>query len=157
LWVVGAACAMAPDCDVLGFRFGIRYGDLFGHRGFTHSIFFAALLATVALGAVALGNKTARQPRAVWLYLFLATGLHGFFDALTNGGLGIAFFAPFDNSRYFFPWQPIEVSPFGAAFFSARGVEVLMSELVWVWLPAAAFVALALIARQIASRRLLAG
>jgi len=34
---------------VIGVRFGIHYGDFWGHRGFTHSLVFAALLA----GAVA--------------------------------------------------------------------------------------------------------
>ena len=46
VWIVGAACSVIPDLDVLGFRFGIRYGDFWGHRGFTHSLLFAALLAT---------------------------------------------------------------------------------------------------------------
>src|SRR6202043_386576 len=36
VWVVGAVCSMIPDLDVIGFRFGIRYGDFLGHRGFTH-------------------------------------------------------------------------------------------------------------------------
>ena len=30
VWIVGAACAVIPDIDVVGFRFGIRYGDLWG-------------------------------------------------------------------------------------------------------------------------------
>jgi len=45
---IAAACAMLPDADVLGFSFGIDYGDLLGHRGLTHSLFFAALIAGVA-------------------------------------------------------------------------------------------------------------
>ena len=36
VWIIGAACAVAPDLDVIGFRFGIHYGDFWGHRGFTH-------------------------------------------------------------------------------------------------------------------------
>jgi hypothetical protein len=36
---------------------------------------------------------------------------HGFFDAMPDGGLGVAFFAPFTNHRYFFPWRPIPVAP----------------------------------------------
>jgi hypothetical protein len=35
--------------------------------------------------------------------LFLATAGHGLLDAMTNGGLGLAFFSPFDNHRYFLP------------------------------------------------------
>jgi len=33
--------------NVIGFRFGIRYADFWGHRGFAHSLLFAALLALV--------------------------------------------------------------------------------------------------------------
>src|SRR5260370_33038895 len=57
---------------------------------------------------------------------------------MTDGGLGVAFFSPFDNHRYFLPWTPIRVSPIGLGrFFSPRGLEVLQSELLWIWLPAA--------------------
>jgi len=53
----------------------------------------------------------------MWMYFFLATASHGLLDALTDGGLGVAFFAPFDNHRYFLPWRPIHVSPIGAGRF----------------------------------------
>jgi hypothetical protein len=33
------------------------------------------------------------------------TASHGMLDAMTDGGLGVAFFAPFDNARYFFPME----------------------------------------------------
>jgi inner membrane protein len=58
-------------------------------------------------------------------------------DALTNGGLGVALAWPFDDKRFFFPWRPIEVSPIGAGFFSARGLAVIGSELLRVVLPTA--------------------
>ncbi len=75
-------------------------------------------------------------------------------DALTNGGLGVAFCAPFSATRYFFPWQPVEVSPIGIApFFSQRGLEVIMSELVWLWLPASVLVACAWVYRKLTSGR----
>ena len=78
----------------------------------------------------------------LWLYLFLATASHGFLDAMTDGGLGVAFFSPFDNTRYFFTWTPIRVSPIGISrFFSARGLAVVKSELLWVWVPALALIA----------------
>ena len=66
----------------------------------------------------------------------LATASHGVLDALTDGGLGVAFFSPFDNTRYFFPWRPLEVSPISITrFFSEGGGEVLRSEFKFVWLP----------------------
>ena len=74
----------------------------------------------------------------LWLYLFLATISHGLLDAMTGGGLGVAFFAPFVNTRYFFPFRPIRVSPIGSSFFSARGFTVLESEIIWIWIPSAA-------------------
>lgn len=139
-WVLGAAVAALPDLDAIGFRFGIAYGDMLGHRGLTHSLLFAAILSAIVV-AVAFPSGAGPVSRSqLWLYFFLATASHGVLDAMTNGGLGVAFFAPFDNSRYFFPFTPIAVSPISVrAFFTERGMRVLASELVWVWLPAIAF------------------
>ncbi len=39
-------CSMLPDVDVIGFWLGVPYGSWFRHRGFTHSLTFAALLAS---------------------------------------------------------------------------------------------------------------
>ena len=36
-----SALSMLPDADVIGFSFGVRYGDPWGHRGATHSLTFA--------------------------------------------------------------------------------------------------------------------
>lgn len=133
-WVLAAVCAALPDADVLSFRFGVPYGDLFGHRGFTHSLLFALLLALVVVAAFFRGAPR-KAPLA--LFFFLATASHGLLDALTDGGGVVAFFAPFSAERYFFPFRPIEVSPISVArFLSGRGLEVIGSELLWVWLPA---------------------
>ena len=71
------------------------------------------------------------------MYFFLATASHGLLDAMTDGGLGVTCFAPFDNRRYFLPWTPIRVSPIGIErFFTARGLAVIQTELLWIWLPA---------------------
>jgi inner membrane protein len=138
-WRWSAACAMLPDADVIGFGFGIRYGDFLGHRGFTHSLLFAALTGVVVARVVAPPSRDAgarrRALRVLTIYFALVTASHGVLDALTNGGLGIAFFSPFDTTRHFFPWRPIAVSPIGARFFSERGMNVLLSELRWIWLP----------------------
>ena len=149
LWVLGAACAVLPDADVIGVPLGIPFGSLFGHRGLSHSLLSAATLAAVV---VALSSR--RIPGGVsrarlWLYFFLATTSHGVLDALTNGGPGIAFFAPFDNTRYFFPVRPVVVSPIGVRpFFSEWGLRVIESELIWIWLPCLIFTGLVVIARR---------
>lgn len=138
VWLTGALCSVIPDLDVVGFRFGIHYGDFWGHRGFTHSVAFAALLSAAALIVVFPQGVPNLGRFALWAYLFLATASHGFLDAMTDGGLGVAFFAPLDNTRYFLPWTPIRVSPIGIGrFFSTRGLAVVRSELLWIWVPAA--------------------
>ncbi len=140
VWLAGAVCATLPDLDVIGFAFDIRYEDFLGHRGFTHSLLFAALLAAAVTGVWFRNGVSGLSVKQLWLYLFLAIASHGVLDAFTNGGLGVAFFAPFNNTRYFFPWTPIEVSPIGIdSFFSQRGWQVIQNELVWIWLPAALF------------------
>jgi inner membrane protein len=137
VWVAGALCAVIPDLDFLGFRFGIHYGDLFGHRGLTHSLSFAALLAGLVTMALARTSNIKLGAKALFAYLFLATASHGFLDAMTNGGMGVAFLSPFSNARYFLPWTPIQVSLIGISrFFTGDALKVLASEFIWIWIPA---------------------
>jgi len=128
--VAAVVLTILPDADVAGFAFGIRYGSTFGHRGFTHSILFAAVAAFVA-------TLILRADRRAFALLFICALSHGVLDAMTTGGRGIAFFSPFSNQRYFLPWRPIRVSPIGGI-----DVRVLMSELRWIWLPAIALAAI---------------
>ena len=140
-WALGAACAILPDADVVGVAFGIPVHHVLGHRGLSHSLTFAAALATVVVALFF--RRGAGMSRArLWVYFFLATASHGALDALTNGGPGIAFLVPFDNRRYFFPVRPIEVSPLGIRpFFSEWGARVVANEMLWIWLPALVFAA----------------
>lgn len=132
----GILASILPDIDVAAFRFGIPYESMFGHRGFTHSILFAVLVGI----AFAAFSKVGRERGwTVFLFTAFAALSHGLLDALTNGGHGVGFFIPFSAERYFFGEGWIEVSPIGAGFFSARGLAVLRSELLTVWLPCAAF------------------
>ena len=140
VWIAGALCSMIPDVDVIGFRFGVHYGDFWGHRGFTHSLLFAGVLAAVV--AMILFRNAGIARWSLFAYLFIATASHGVLDAMTNGGLGVAFLSPFDNQRYFLPWRPIRVSPISASrFFRAHGLAILQNEFVWIWIPAIAFAA----------------
>jgi inner membrane protein len=129
--LAGAIATILPDLDVAAFALGIPYEHPFGHRGFTHSIVFALIVTVLFTWML----RVPEYRRATFVFLFLCAMSHPVLDAMTDGGLGIAFFAPFHNERYFLPWTPIRVSPIGGGFFSARGMETLRSELVWVWLP----------------------
>jgi inner membrane protein len=139
---------MLPDVDVIAFSFGIPYGDMFGHRGFTHSLLFAVVIGAVVTWHLShlLHLSHLSHPShpshpsnrlALFLWFTAVTASHGLLDALTNGGRGIAFLAPFSDHRYFFPWRPIQVSPIGVGFFSPRGLLVLASEAGWIWVPSA--------------------
>ncbi|MDR1276070.1 MAG: metal-dependent hydrolase [Candidatus Accumulibacter sp.] len=137
LLFVGLFFAIAPDFDVIGFRLGVQYADLLGHRGFSHSLFFA--LCCGVFGFLVAPWLRCRRITA-FLVLFTAVASHIALDAATSGGLGVAAFWPVSDARYFFPWRPIRVSPFSIrAFFGARGIAILKSELLWIWLPSAGF------------------
>ena len=132
LLIAGVVCCLLPDLDVIAFRLRVPYESAFAHRGFTHSIFFA-LVCGALTAAFARTLQTSRW--ITFAFVSIATASHGLLDAFTNGGSGIAFFWPFGDERYFMPLQIILVSPIGMGFFSARGAQVLLSELKWVWLP----------------------
>ncbi|XUU61606.1 metal-dependent hydrolase [Erythrobacter sp. HA6-11] len=134
LAVAGVILAMAPDADVVGFALGVEYADPWGHRGATHSLAFAVIVA----GVIAAVWKEARS-LAAFLFLSFAMASHGLLDTLTNGGLGAALWWPWDNARVFAPVTPVKVSPIGLGFFSARGLETLLSEFKWIWLPCLVF------------------
>ena len=151
--VTGMICSALPDLDALGFYVGVSRSSMLSHRGITHSIPFAVILALVAALLLRGVTKDRLHLGKLWLYLFLATASHGFFDALTNGGRGVAFFAPFSPARYFFPFRPIEVSPINVSrFFSERWRPVLASELRWVWLPSLVFLVVAHLLRSLYDR-----
>ncbi len=136
LLLAGVAASILPDFDVLAFHVGIPYEHALGHRGFSH-----ALLTAVVVGAVAsVAARWLGAARAlVFAFIAVSMASHGLLDMLTDGGKGVGLFWPFSDTRHFFPWHPIEVSPIGIRrIFSARGIEVAVSELRWIWLPATA-------------------
>ncbi len=132
--VTAMGLAVLPDADVIAFVAGVPYASAFGHRGFTHSIAFAVVTALVALAWL---RPVRTKLFSVGTFLFVAAASHPLLDALTNGGLGVALLWPWSDARWFAPWRPVAVSPIGAHFFGARGVTVLLSEMLWIWLPLA--------------------
>ena len=133
LLIAGVAACILPDLDVIGFRFHIAYADAFGHRGFTHSLAFAVIVAALA---ACLSRFLRTTPARAFWFVLVATASHGILDSFTNGGLGVALLWPWSADRYFAPVRPIEVAPLSVeGLFSERGARVLLSELSWVWVP----------------------
>ena len=121
--------------NVLAFRLGIPYADELGHRGFSHSLAFALAVAVVGVAA---HRPLRSRPLTVLTFLFVVTASHGLLDALTDGGLGVAFLWPLSPERFFAPFRMIRVAPLSwHRLLSARGAAVAISELLWVWLPCA--------------------
>lgn len=150
-WFLAAMCSVLPDFDVIAFGLGIPYRSVWGHRGFTHSLLFAVLAGCVIAWTAFRREELAMMNRSrtsLALFFILAIASHLILDSMTSGGLGVAAFWPVESSRYFAPWRPIRVSPIGADFFSARGLLVLASEIIWVWLPAVMLVAVAKLFHQ---------
>ena len=140
--VVLGFLAVMPDLDIVGFYLGVPYSNTFGHRGVSHSLPFALLIAA---GLVALAIRFKVFPGDLALRTFLvasaATGSHGLLDMTTNGGMGVGLLIPIVPERVFFPFRPIEVSPISPRRFLTDGAPVLASEFIWVWVPIMVLVA----------------
>lgn len=136
--LVAVLCSILPDIDIIGFNYGIRYASLFGHRGFTHSISFAVLIGiTVAIFIVLLDKQpNLKESVSIVASFTLITLSHSCLDAMTDGGLGCAFFSPFSNERYFLPWRPFKVAAIGLhSFLIYEGKSILLEELAYLVLP----------------------
>jgi inner membrane protein len=154
-WVLTAVCSVLPDLDILGFYMGIKYGSIFGHRGFFHSLTFAIIAGLLVVLAAFPGVK--RFTIKWWgLLAFFAIVVvsHGFLDSITDKGLGVGFFIPFDNTRYHMPWRPVYASPMRIGrFFSQAGLRVLYNEIIWIWIPMITMYAMIAFYRRRNSRR----
>jgi inner membrane protein len=141
LFILAVICAIVPDADVIGFQFGVSYQSFWGHRGFTHSFLFAFLFGVAITFLFYRKQFLTQKGIALILFFFLCTASHSILDALTTGGHGVAFFSPFNDTRYFFPFRPIKVSPLGILkFFSERGLKVIYSELTWIGIPSMIYI-----------------
>lgn len=155
LGLVLAGLAVLPDLDVVAFRLGIPYDHPLGHRGFTHSFAFAALVGALATAiffpGLGLGS------RAWWriaLLAAVATASHGILDAFTDAGLGVGFLLPFDDRRFFFPVRPLATSPLGVrAFLDGPALAILGNEVLWIWLPLGLLLGLRRLQRRAGKRR----
>ncbi len=55
---------------------------------------------------------------------------------VTTGGKGVGWLWPWSDERFFAPWQVIKVAPFALSRYTTPyGHQVIISELMWVWLP----------------------
>lgn len=122
-----SALSMWPDVDVIGFRFGVDYGDPFGHRGATHSSVVALAIGLSIY--LALRWRRSKTPEKTALVATLVALSHGWLDTMTHGGgLGVALLWPFSNHRFWAPFRPIPIAPIGLELFTQHGIAVMIAE-----------------------------
>ena len=146
LLIAGVVASMLPDVDLLVFPLAKAYSSQFGHRGFSHSLAFAAVVGAIACAC----SPWLRATRlATFLFVALSCASHGLLDMLTNGGKGVIYLWPFTQERYFWPARVIQVSPFSFdRFLGPEGVAVIVTELRWIWLPALAVAGVGILLRR---------
>jgi inner membrane protein len=117
-----------PDVDAVGFLFGVSYGDTLGHRGATHSLLLALL---VGLVSYAFAQRHGLSPARTAVFGTVVAASHGLLDTMTyGGGLGCALLWPFSDTRFWAPVRFIPISPIGLGLLSARGLRVMLAEVV---------------------------
>ncbi|GLH72793.1 hydrolase [Geothrix limicola] len=134
-WALAMACAVAPDLDWFTDFLGFADHSSLSHRGLSHSLLAALLIAAAAM---LLGFRDQLRSPRHWACMLMAAFSHGLLDACTFGGTGVAFLLPFSAARFVCVWQPIFVSPIP---LSGKLLDWLLfslgTELVWIGIPAA--------------------
>jgi inner membrane protein len=124
--IIGAACAVLPDIDAIGRPFHHAAGDLSflgGHRGFTHSLTFAAILGLSVSAVTLADSRWAGHRLRLAAFVAAATALHGVLDMFARIGAStspVQLLSPWSTRGFAVSWHPIS-GPF--------------DELVWCVLP----------------------
>ena len=133
--VAFVALALLPDADLALVALGACDNGACGHRGASHSLFFA-----IAIGLLAgLAARRLRWPvvRTVVAATF-AVASHAMLDALGAGGRGLPLLWPFSDARFTSPIRIFPDAPRGLALLSGPGLTNVAIE-VAVFLPVVLF------------------
>ncbi len=120
--------AMLPDADVFITQLGSHDSIVAGHRGASHSLLMAAILA-IATGLLA--RRYGWNGLRTMVAVMLAIGSHGLLDALGDGGRAIPLFWPLSDHRFRAPWQFLPDAPRGLEFISWHGFLDAVLEFVY--------------------------
>ncbi|HJU45832.1 MAG TPA: metal-dependent hydrolase [Chitinophagaceae bacterium] len=100
--LLGAVAQLIPDIDVVSHLWLDNVNSLIAHRGITHSLLFALLMATVlALISKKLSGLLSGVSFRKWFFLYsINISAHLFVDCLNTYGTGL--FEPFSDQRISF-------------------------------------------------------
>lgn len=147
---LGAGIAVLPDFDVV-VSILFRPDGMSPHRGFSHSLLFAAMSTLVfAFPARRRGNLpwTTAVPA-----LFLAAASHPLLDFLMGAGPGIPFFAPYSGTGYLFAIRAVPTAYYGLSARSLLAVILSPRTILGISLEVLIFLPLILAAESRGSRR----
>lgn len=151
--LLGAACAVVPDLDVLSSLLGIDHHPLLGHRALSHSPCFAVVFAAAVTWLAFREDCWDGLRGRIWLYLSVAMVSHGLLDALTSYGQGVTLLAPFSLHRIKLPWHPITGTGWGfGVWWGHRALALFKVEFVWIWLPATGLALAGVLGRRLGRR-----
>jgi inner membrane protein len=120
------ALAAAPDLDLIATVLHHPMAVPLGHRGATHSLTVALVVAAV----VAFAARGTSRLRTGWM-AFAVVASHGLIDPLNESSSGTAYFWPFSSRRLTWGhFQPIPTTPVGPALLHGVGLTHLLTELV---------------------------
>ena len=144
-WFYAAFCAALPDIDIIWSPYGIATDSMWGHRGITHSLPFAIVVAGLVARYGFAGTYWKGFRLRFWLAFALAGMTHGVLDSLTQFAGWVALFAPFTARRYFIPFQPVHwYGPPFTVHSIGELARMGATEMVDVWLPSLVVFAAAL-------------
>lgn len=135
--IAGAICGSIPDLDVVTYALEIRANEPLGHRGLFHSLPFALLVALVATAIVCRKlDKRSPAVRSIFVFLLASTAAHGLLDAVTQGEVGVALFAPFSDARLSSPVKLLAACPVGLTeYLGYFGLLSIANELLYAVIP----------------------
>jgi membrane-bound metal-dependent hydrolase YbcI (DUF457 family) len=102
-YLAPALVAVAPDLDTI-IRMAVGPAAGISHRGASHSVLIAAVLACMATAVVCVTHRGARVGR-VFAVLFGCALVHPLFDSLMAGGRPVPFLWPFVSRGWLSPVQ----------------------------------------------------
>lgn len=129
--------SILPDLDLIGYFLGLPISSFLGHRGFTHSIFFALVVALMAnlLFFPDIKTKDKRFKLLFLNFLFVAL-THPLLDFLVNRNTGVALLSPFVLTRFASPIAPIVEESVGILnYYHFYFKEVVKVEFFYIILP----------------------
>ena len=120
--LIGALYGSLPDADILSGAFG-SWASMVHHRGITHSLFFAPVVAP-ALGWLAWRMMKRRDAWTTWAHLaFWAVITHPLLDLFTSYGTQLL--SPFSDRRFALDAIPIVDPIYSIPLLAAVLVAVL--------------------------------